>query len=168
MPLTDRDMKLLAARIALEGCDRWEIYSIADRLASDGVDDPNILEILVLGDQASLSEIQPFFRAYLESKCIEIPAAEEARLLIAYIYSKELINGVITPGEAAGKIWQHAVDHSDRPHKYDLEFVYLLDDQWDARSQLEAVRRFTKEAERLVQDFEIGNLDYWLSKSPQG
>ena len=52
MPLDELEMKLLAARIALGQCDRQEIYSIADDLATEGVHDPNIIQVLIEGEKA--------------------------------------------------------------------------------------------------------------------
>ena len=162
MPLDELEMKLLSARIALGQCDRHEIYTIADKLATEGDDDPNVMNVLIEGEKAYLEEILPHFIAYLANNGVDIPDRDYAQIMVCYVYAKRMEAGQLSVDDAGWLMFKDALMRAGYTSAYDLDFVYDLNMYGGSEYDEQAKREFAITAHRLVEDFEAGQLSSWI------
>ena len=165
MPLDRNELEILAARFVLNKVEAQEIRDLADRLTSEGEDNPVLIDIYIGRRDATKEELRPYLHMFLESEGISLPSKQNAAVDLAYRYAKRATLGLIDYQTAAYKIddlrceplqWDGtAVDFSD--------FDWLVIEWEDKPPDESAAETLTK---KLVDDWESNNMRRWIPKPP--
>jgi len=160
MPLDQNELEILAARFVLDKVEAYEVRGLADRLTTEGDDDPVLIEIYIKDEDLTKEDIHPYLERFLEGR-VELPIAENAAGDLAYRYCKRATLGLIDFEDAADFI-----ERIYNPFHWNGLKIDFDDFRWIAigaapKSSAEPLCR------KLVDDFEAGEMRRWIPKPPR-
>jgi len=172
MPLDQNELEILAARFVLDKVEAYEVRDLADRLTTEGDDDPVLIEIYIEGADLTREMLRPYLERFLSGR-VELPTPENAAVDLAYRYCKRATLGLMEYVAAVGAIETLYEPFRWNGMRLDLSvFDTFANDWWNAPGQPDW-RLSTKAGhmpddicQRLVEDFEVGEMRRWMDKPP--
>jgi hypothetical protein len=139
------NIDIINARWILDLLPSEEIPGFATEALTEGLDTPS-LRILAGFNNPILSEIGPIFEKALHELGVINYSRQEAALLLAHFYAKQIVDGTLKPYEGASKIWREASDivRQDNIHSLD-PFIYWADEYESSNNKARQ-----KECEKVI------------------